>query len=101
MNPPTIGSIDSAFDDDVSTSVVQQVAERAGVDATELPPLYDSIDPDALDAIFASTTSSTSRSGRIEFTYAGYRVTVSSDDGILLAHESAAKRADQAVSSSI
>lgn len=100
MNPPTIGSVDDAFDGDASMAVVQQVAERASVDATALPPLYESIDPDALDAIFASTTAGTSRSGRVEFTYAGYRVTVCSDDGVLLTHESAAESIEQAVPSS-
>lgn len=36
----------------VSARVINVVAEMVGVDPTELPPLYESIDPDALDALF-------------------------------------------------
>lgn len=37
----------------LAVAVVEAVAERAGVDATDLDrPLYDVIDPDALDSLY-------------------------------------------------
>jgi hypothetical protein len=61
--------------------IVEKVAESEGVDPTELqPPLYEVIDPDALNAVFADAESGISReNGRIEFTYCGYEVVVRSD----------------------
>lgn len=55
-----------------SEAVVMAVAERKGVGPTEVPPLHDVIDPDALDDVFRGR-----RSGRVTFEYAGYEVTVS------------------------
>ena len=60
-----------------SEAVVATVAERAGTDPVALPPLYDTIDPDALDAIFRD-----GRPGRVSFGYAGYEVTVCGRDQI-------------------
>lgn len=63
-----------------STRVVEHVAEHTGVDPLELDPLYNAIDPDALDQLFR-------RSGTevgvctLEFSYAGYLVTVAVGDG--------------------
>ena len=58
----------------LSTEVIRAIAAEEGVDALELsPPLYDVIDPDALDALFHNT------SGRIAFEYRGYTVTVTSE----------------------
>lgn len=45
-----IGSTDDGFDGDISIAVVTAIAAKRGVEPTELPPLYESIDPDALDA---------------------------------------------------
>lgn len=39
-------------------------------DPIDLPPLYDSVDPDALDRLAESST--------IQFEYAGYNITVDS-----------------------
>lgn len=58
-----------------STTVVRSVAAAERVDPPNVPdPLYDSIDPDALDALVASTEDVT-----IEFSYLGYAVTVDGD----------------------
>jgi len=58
----------------VSEAVLVAVAAREGVPEAELdPPLYEAIDPEALDAVFRDT------SGRISFEYCGYRVTVDVD----------------------
>jgi len=42
-----------------------------------LEPLYNTVDPDALDALFSSRNGTATRSGTVTFTHAGYEVTVS------------------------
>lgn len=64
----------------VSTQILEAVADHNGVDPLELrPPLYETVDPEALEALFAPTAAGTERSGRIEFTYAGCRITLVAD----------------------
>jgi len=61
-------------DDSVSQRVVETVAEAEGVPPTELsPPLYEVVDPDALDRLFAAPSRSDSR---VVFSYKNYEVTV-------------------------
>lgn len=61
-----------------STKVIEEVADHEGVDPTALKtPLYDCIDPDALDAVFQGGRDGAGpASGRVEFEYHGYRVIV-------------------------
>lgn len=68
----------------VSVAVVNAVAEAVGADPTELQArLYDSIDPDALDALFRDKYDGTPRSGgHVTFQLYGYEVTVHSDGGL-------------------
>ena len=40
-------------DDPISQKVIEAIADATGVDPLELPPLYDSVDPDALDSLFS------------------------------------------------
>lgn len=50
--------------------VLQKIAEREEIPPKELnSPLYDAIDPDALDSVFRGNT------GHITFEYNGYVVT--------------------------
>jgi len=58
----------------VHEAVVYAVADAEGVDPTDLDPLYDTIDPEALDALFAG-----GGEGRIAFTYGGHEVEVTAD----------------------
>ena len=60
-----------------SMSVVEAVAQQSGVDATELPPLHDVVDPDALDALFRSTGRNPERDVQVSFDYDRYTVTIS------------------------
>jgi acetyl-CoA acetyltransferase len=66
-------------DDDeleLSSVVASAVADAAGVETTELDPLYNSgVDPDALNTLFESGT----EEARLTFDYAGYRVRVTGD----------------------
>ena len=56
-----------------SVAVVEAVAAREGVDPKDLPsPLYESVNPDALDALFRGSP------GQVTFEYLGYRVVVGS-----------------------
>lgn len=64
----------------IASSVIDAVADADDVDPLDLPPLYGSIDPDALESIFA--TASAARTEReVRFTYAGYRVTIDDATG--------------------
>lgn len=58
----------------VSEQVVQTVATRSNTDALDLPPLFDSVDPDALDALIREMTG-----GKVSFDYAGYNLTIDTD----------------------
>lgn len=64
--------------------VVATVADHEGVDPMALdPPLYEAIDPDALDSLFPSGANGQRGSpGRLTFTYNGYRVSVTSDGDV-------------------
>ncbi|WP_458188208.1 HalOD1 output domain-containing protein [Haladaptatus sp. NG-WS-4] len=48
----------------------------ADEDAGALEPLYDWINPDALDALFRTTGKRTPGTGTVTFAYCGYEVTV-------------------------
>lgn len=60
-------------------AVVETVAKAAGDDPMELPPLYEAIDPTALDTLF---TGSAPAPKRVEFAYYGYTVAVHQDGQI-------------------
>lgn len=63
-----------------SNAVVEAVAVVADQQPTELPALYDSVEPDALDLICRSDTKGQGeRSIRVSFSYAGHEVCVGSD----------------------
>lgn len=55
-------------------AVVSAVAEASGLDMLELPPLYEAINPDALNELF--TSRSEPAVGEVSFEYAGYDVVV-------------------------
>ena len=70
-----------SFSSDTSTQrkpvheqVVYAVANANGVDPTDLAPLYETVDPEALDALFADGSA-----GAIKFTYEGHDVVVRGD----------------------
>lgn len=71
----------------VSETILETVVERTGTEPTALPPLYDSVDPDSIDSLFASTAYAgrAGRAGYIEFPYAGHLVMVTFDDGPIVA----------------
>ena len=82
----------ASFDVDAvapSHAVVCVVATMVDVDPTDLPPLYDAIDPDSLDRLTAGTAASANAGPdvavaavQVEFEYAGYSVRVGSTGSI-------------------
>jgi hypothetical protein len=62
----------------VTTAIVKRVASITGQDIDQVPPLYETIDPDALEALVDSTNASAT-SLSIAFEYAGHHVTVTGD----------------------
>lgn len=62
-------------DNDVSSRVIREVADALGVDPMELDPLYETIDPDALDDLFRDRTPSDVED-RVEFSMEGCEVIV-------------------------
>ncbi|WP_433631985.1 HalOD1 output domain-containing protein [Halomicrococcus sp. NG-SE-24] len=70
-----------------STAVVQTVAAEIGVPPQELRPLYQTINPDALDSLFSSKDQSNLRSNEnivVSFEFEGCDVTVSGDGCIAI-----------------
>lgn len=67
------------FDDDperTSEEVVSVVSAVDGTDPMDLPPLAETIDPDALDALFDRENAA---DRRLTFYYYSYRITVTAD----------------------
>lgn len=69
----------TALDDDrnVSTAVVDAVADAKGISPTEIrPPLHRVVDADALNHLFQSKRYAPGEEPRVSFCYAGYEITV-------------------------
>ena len=64
-------------DAELPVRIVEAVADRSGADEMTLPPLYDAIDPDAPELVLARDAMEPIR---VQFSYAGFRVTVESGD---------------------
>ncbi|ELY92857.1 hypothetical protein C483_06907 [Natrialba hulunbeirensis JCM 10989] len=88
-NPPTDGEIvlppDQYDAKSIPGAIVRAVAIEKNVPVTDLSPLYEQVDPDAIAELLdhANTKQSTVR---IEFVFEGYRV-IAADDGCLRLHE--------------
>lgn len=65
--------------DAVSVAVVERLAAAKGCDPEVLPPLYRSIDPDALEHL---VTRSKGGLSQISFSHAGCDVTVTGDGDV-------------------
>lgn len=68
------------IDETLVSTVVDAVADAKGVDPLELEPLYESIDPDALDAIFSKADGRSAV--ELSFSVAGCEVVVRGPDEI-------------------
>mgnify|MGYP000044194359 CR=1 FL=1 len=67
----------------LSNAVISVIEIAAAASIEDLPPLYDTIDPDGLDKLFAASQSGPSRThGRVTFPYEEFLVTVTADGTI-------------------
>jgi Halobacterial output domain 1 len=64
--------------------VAEAIANYDGQPVEESDPLFEYINPDALDALFAPTWTGTPRGGSVSFRYDSYWVTVSSDRSVTI-----------------
>lgn len=76
----------SAESTSVSEEVVSAVAAARGLDPTDLDPLFEAIDPDALDDLYDRNGWGRAQpSVRVEFTYCGCEVVVNGDGSVAVA----------------
>jgi len=69
--------------DSMCVRVIDAVVETMGTDTTEIDPLYDYIDPDALNDLFKpSEDGRHRRGGRVEFQIEGHLIRISSHGDI-------------------
>lgn len=70
-------SYDASTDGSLGAAVVVAIADATGTATRDIDPLYETVDPDALGALFApKTTGDSRRSGTISFVHYGCHVTV-------------------------
>lgn len=67
---------------DITNRILNAVAYREGCDVLDLPPLYDAIDPEALEETVQNEVMSD-----IEFTYNGYQIRVEQGGNVHIAAE--------------
>ena len=68
---------------EILLTIVQNVADEEGTEVAELPPLYDTIDPDTLRAF---VDSSLGESTTVEFSYCGCDVTISGGGNVAVSN---------------
>lgn len=77
---------DPNSDDGIGYTVVTAVAAARAADPVDLPPLYESVDVDAVEALVdGARDRSNASEGKIIFEYAGFEVTVHFDGRLRLA----------------
>lgn len=64
-----------------SNAIAQAIAGREAIETEDLPPLYESVDTDGLNAVLQSAPNAS-----ITFPYRGYEVTVTGSGDIDLIH---------------
>lgn len=68
-----------------SLEIIEQVASLEETDPLALPPLYDTVDPEALDSLVHSSAADGARAeSTVRFTYCGYDVRVEADGDIVV-----------------
>ena len=71
-------------DTDVNMTVLEAVAEVTDTDLVDLPPLYEHVDPDALDTVFTHTAGDRRAEGSVSFEFAEHPVTVHSSGEVVV-----------------
>lgn len=62
----------------VSSEIIREIASKEDVDTTELEPLHDVMDPEALDSLYRDS----SNAPTVRFNYSGYCVSIYNTDAI-------------------
>lgn len=75
--------------------VVSAIADHKNVDPVNLPPLYETFDPDALDRLFSPSSGATTLSGEVSFSIAGCDVVVDSGGDVEVTSAAAAADTEQ------
>lgn len=89
MRDETRFTYDVDESESTSTAVVRAVACVRNRRPTELPPLHDSVDPDALDGLFSTAECERASVGTcVSFDYDDCKIGVSSDGQIVVIPES-------------
>lgn len=78
-DPDALQRWDDSSDASLAETIVKAIATVKGVSPMEVPPLYDSVDPDAVESLFEH-----SDSHRIQFRHAGFDVVVTASGEIKL-----------------
>ena len=74
-------------DRSVTELVIDCLADATGRDPLELPPLWEVIDPDALNRLFVSTKTGGERVGSLTFTYCDHTVTIEKQSAVIVSAE--------------
>lgn len=84
--PSTSGMQPLDDTESVTATIVNRILERENISSNDLVPLYEVIDPDALNTLFGPTRAGLHRptTGTVTFQYQGYQVTVTSDHDVEL-----------------
>lgn len=80
----------------ISETVVYAIAEATATDPTDLPPLYDVIDLQALDQLFRDRSVNTGMSARVTFSVEDCEVTVHADGEVVVSPVADADRRESA-----
>ncbi|SEW02922.1 HalOD1 output domain-containing protein [Natrinema salifodinae] len=71
--------------DSLTNTIVSTVAELSGTDPIELDRLYDRIDPESLETLFAPANGAAGRNtGQVSFRLDGYTITVHATGDIVV-----------------
>jgi hypothetical protein len=78
-------SVSPHDDGSVSEKVIRAVAEAEGINPRVVtPPLYEVVDPEALDRIFQPSTGSGPTNGNLTFSYSGHQITVGENGEVMV-----------------
>ncbi len=72
---------------DPSSGVVEAVSRATDQRATDLPPLHDAVETDALNVLLSDDDRSTDASFSIAFSYAHHRITAAADGEVVVRPE--------------
>lgn len=70
-----------------AAAVRESDADDRSLEVGVIDPLFESIDPDALDALYSTTPDGSRTRGTVTFTHSGFEVIASASGEITVSHE--------------